>query len=394
MFLYIDPGTGALIVNMIIALFVSLTYYVKNFLFWSFGLKKFNDKKEKIKITLFNEGEQYWDTFSPIINSLIKEKIFFNYYTLSYRDPALLIENKFIKSKYISRNTMGYYIFSRINSKYLIATTPNIGNINFPLRKPKNVENMIHVFHSVIGLPHYKIGSLDYYDSVIVGGDYQIKPIRDIEKIKNLKKKKIYKSGIPYFDSLLKKSIAKLDSNKKTILIASSWGSKGCFRNYGIDFIDKLSKNKYNLILRAHPQSYISEPRFIEGIKERFKKKENVIWDDSPSPSNSMNASDILISDTSSLRFDFSFIYKRPVITLKIDKDDMKDFEINHVDFFWEEEAEKMIGKVVYKENIAQIENIINDLILSFDNKNISEFRDKTFYKFGESGEAISKILK
>ena len=28
-------------------------------------------------------------------------KIFFNYYTLSYRDPALLIENKFIKSKYL-----------------------------------------------------------------------------------------------------------------------------------------------------------------------------------------------------------------------------------------------------------------------------------------------------
>ena len=40
-----------------------------------------------------------------------------------------------------------------------------------------------------------------------------------------------------------------------------------------------------------------------------------------------MNKSNILISDTSSIRFDFLFVHKKPVITLDINRDEMKGYE-------------------------------------------------------------------
>ena len=392
-FLYIDAGTGALIINMIIALFVSIAYYFRTLFFWLFNIKVQKNKNMANKLSLFSEGEQYWDTFKPIIDSLIKKKVFFNYFTMSIKDPALLIENKFIHSKYIGRNFLGYHKFSKINSKFLIATTPNIGNKDFALKKPKNVSNMIHVYHSIIGLPHYKIGALDNYDSVIIGGNYQIKPIRDIEKLRNLKIKKLYKLGIPYLDTLYKKK-GELNSRKKTILIASSWGLKGCFKAYGTDFIEKLSCKDYDIILRPHPQSYISELNFIENIKKRFENKKNVFWDDSASPSKSMNKSNILISDSSSIRFDFSFIYKRPVITLKIKRTDMNGFENQHIDSKWEDKAEKIIGAVVYKDGMDSLDDIVEKYFLDFDSNKIKTFRNDTFYKFGESGKSISNLFK
>ena len=49
----------------------------------------------------------------------------------------------------------------------------------------------------------------------------------------------------------------------------------------------------------------------------------NVHWDESKDPLNSFSKASLLISDTSSIRFDFSFLTLRPVITLKINNDDL-----------------------------------------------------------------------
>ena len=391
-FLYIDAGTGALLINIVLALFASVTYYFRSLFFWVFNFDKTQNKKIN-ELSLFSEGEQYWNTFEPILNSLIQNKIKFNYFTMSYKDPALLIENDYINSKYIGKGSIGFYRFSKIFSKFLITTTPNIGNKGFVLKKPKKVSNLIHIYHSIIGLPHYKTGALDNYDSIIIGGDYQIDPIRTIEKIRNLKKKKLYKLGIPYLDSLYEKKKI-INSKNKTILIASSWGAKGCFRVYGTDFIEELSDLGYDIILRPHPHSYLSEPDFIKKIRIRFKKRKNILWDDLTSPSNSMNKSHLLVSDSSSIRFDFAFIYERPVVTLKIDKENMTDFENQYVKSSWEDEAEKIIGQTIVKSELNQLNEIIKYNINNFNSKKIKELKEDTFYCFGESSKSISTFFK
>ena len=390
--LYIDPGTGALIINLLIALGTTIVFYFKSFFFWILNIRKDVTIVKKSSISLFSEGEKYWDTFKPIVDSFIEKGIYFQYYTMSFKDPALLIENEFIDSKYIGEGIIGHYKFSKIKCQNLITTTPNIGNKKYPLKRPIHVKNMIHVFHSIIGTSHYKKGSLDNYDSVIIGGEYQIDDIRKIERLRKLKEKKLYELGIPYLD-VLNKNKKIITTNETTVLIASSWGDKGCFKNYGTDFITKLLSKGYYIIIRPHPHSFSHEKELILKIKNLFEKNKKVKWDQSPSPTNSMNCSDILISDSSSIRFDFSFVHKKPVITLKIKSSEMVGFENQDLESEWEEKSEKLIGAVIDKSKINKIDQVIKDTLSSFNSKSLNKLVDNTFYNFGNSGDAISNYF-
>ena len=179
MILYIDPGTGGVIINVLIAITSSIVYFFRKFFFKNIN----SDLKKKSEISIFSEGNQYRNTFLPIVNELIKREILFNYYTLDYQDLILEIDSEFINSKFLGLGTLGKLKFSSISSNLLVSTTPNIGNSEFPLKRPKKVKELIHVWHSISDISYYKKGSLDNYDTVLTVGDFQNKSIREIEKL-------------------------------------------------------------------------------------------------------------------------------------------------------------------------------------------------------------------
>ena len=183
MILYIDPGTGSVIINFLIAIVTSTIYFFRKLFFNNIK----SDLTKKSEISIFSEGNQYKYTFLPIVNELINRKILFNYYTLDYHDDILEINSEYINSKFLGIGAFGNVKFSSISSSILLSTTPNIGNKEFPLKRPKKVKELIHVWHSISDISYYKKGSLDNYDTILTVGDFQNKSIREIEKIRNLK---------------------------------------------------------------------------------------------------------------------------------------------------------------------------------------------------------------
>tara|TARA_B100000686_G_scaffold343630_1_gene424805 strand:- start:7881 stop:8873 length:993 start_codon:yes stop_codon:yes gene_type:complete len=326
------------------------------------------------------------------VESFIKKEIYISYYTLDYKDEILKIKSKYLYSKYLGYKFLAYIRFSMIESDYLLSSTPNIGNPTYPLKKPKMVKNLVHIFHSISDISIYRKGSLDYYDSVILGGKFQEKSIRELEQLRGLKKKKLLPLGVPYLDFLIKKKTI-LNNDNKTILIGSSWGNKGCLRIYGIDFIKELSKMKFNIIVRPHPHSFKYEKRFITKCKNELEKIQNIRWDDSACPSESMNMSDLLISDTSSLRFDFIFIHEKPVITLDIKANEMTGYERQYLSKNWTDTSNYEIGPVINKKSINTIEKEINSLLKNFKKSKIKNFRANTIYNFGMGSDSITEYF-
>ncbi len=348
---------------------------------------------EKSIISFFSEGNSYYSTFKPLVDSFLKKQIKINYYTLDSNDKILKIKNKYLKSKYLGFKYLAYFRFALIECDYLISTTPNIGNLNYPLKKPKMVKNLVHIFHSVSDISIYREGSLDFYDSVILTGEFQKKSIREIEKVRNLKPKKLIPLGVPYIDYLIQKK-DNTNNNRKTILIGSSWGDKGCLKNYGFEYIRKLSEENYNIIIRPHPYSMKIEKKFILNLKKKLEKIKNIKWDESINPSKSMNESDILISDTSSLRFDFLLIHKKPVITLEIKKNDMLGYERKHLPENWTDTSNFEIGPVITKKTIGQINDKILLLLNNFDRTKIDNYISKTIYNFGTGSDSIANYFE
>jgi len=393
---YLDPGSGAVLINIIIAGIAALLYSFKNVILRLFGKNPPpKSQADRNLVGILSEGKQYWATFKPIINTFLENKIPFSYYTLDIGDPALTIDNELMDSHFLGFKKWGFSRASVLKIDNLLCTTPNIGCSGYPIKKSPDIKNLIHIFHSINDLAMYKKGSLDNYDTVFMVGPFQEKSIRELETKRNLKLKKLVNIGLPYLDVYLESNnkVERNNENKKTILIGTSWGDKGLLKVYGIDFIKQLVAYDYNVIIRPHPQSYISENDLIKKLKNETKYLPNVVWDDTISPVESMRKADILISDTSSLRFDFAFIFNKPVITLQIKTELMPGYERDDLSSIWMEEAEKKIGPIINKDSIYNINEIIEKAVEEFNPNRIINFRNETVVNYGKAGEAIAEYF-
>jgi hypothetical protein len=354
-------------------------------------IRNFSSRIKYSQIVIFSEGNQYLNTFSPIVKELIKRKVYFNYYTLDTSDELLTIKSEYITPLFLGYGALGFIRFNNIKTKVLLSTTPNIGNKNFPLQRPKNVEYLVHIWHSISDIGYYRKGSLDNYDIILNVGEFQKKSIQEITKQRATKIKEMFSVGLPYYDSFLR-SFNIESINQETILIASSWGKKGLLKKYGHNILRTLKNKK--IIIRPHPQSFYSEKKFIQEFKTKCMALPNVHWDESKDPLNSFSKASLLISDTSSIRFDFSFLTFRPVITLKINNDDLQEYECSSLKERWDEKAEKVLGSVIDEKNIQTLLSETDRLLNSFDERDsIQKLKRETLFTEGNSSKKIVDFI-
>ena len=108
---------------------------------------------------------------------------------------------------------------------------------------------------------------------------------------------------------------------------------------------------------------------------------------------NQLEASDILISDASSIRMDFSFVYERPFITIPIDEGNLKDFEMADLRYSYNEEAAAKIGYTIRSDELLDLDKIIMKVLHNRKQSMIKEFWAKNIYNIGNSGEVIANYL-
>ena len=406
-FAYLDPGSGSALVGTLIAVAGAALYSLKS-LFYRLVCRKSGSTQSqtsvsaaKCSIVLFSEGKNYWNTWRLIVEELIARKVHFAYYTMDLHDPALLIDNEYMHAHLCDKNkATSYHKLSNIQADVLLATSPNIGTPGFPIKRSPNVKKMVHVFHAFADISAYHIGSLDHYDVVLTVGPHQEKYIREVEKARGLKPKTILPIGLPYFDaqylSLQGQMIAQ--SKGRAILIAPSWGAKGCLNEYGIGFVKELADAGYDIIIRPHPQSYIAEPEFIAKCQDETAQYANVSWDGDAVGSMSMQKSALLISDTSSIRFDYAFLYGRPVITLDIPKTSQQEYDGVYQKTQWVDDAAPKLGCVLNHETIgsvcAEVKRLTSAVHLYLDSSPLIAFRGETISNLGSSHQAIVDYLQ
>ena len=64
MLLYIDPGTGSMLVTIIIGLFGTGLYFLRNMLIKvRYMGKKEKISKEKLHVVIFSDSKVYWNVF-------------------------------------------------------------------------------------------------------------------------------------------------------------------------------------------------------------------------------------------------------------------------------------------------------------------------------------------
>ena len=397
---YLDPGTGNILVYIVVSLIGALVFSLKGIFYKIMGRKDIasskNGSTESKSIVIFNEGKNYWNTFKPIVEALIEMKRPFSYYTMDIEDPGLTIdyENDFMNKRYIGKGNIAYARMGKLSADVVLSTTPNIGTEGFPLPRSPKIKHLSHVFHAVSDMCFYHKGSLDHYDSVMLVGEFEIPILRKLENLRGLPPKELHPAGLPYVDVLASKVPADVETDGKTILIAPSWGTKGCLKLYGHKFIQELAEAGYEIIIRPHPQSWKVETEMLDKIKNDLKKYPNVKWDQDPDGTKSLSRSDIMISDTSSVRFDYVLLYKKPVITLESPMPDPEAFEMSDLKESVLEKTIAEAGITLNHETIGEIVPAVKSILDKTNSgRDLDGFRDKMIYNWGTSGKAIAQYL-
>ena len=347
---------------------------------------------------LFSEGATYWRTFRPIVEELVSRKIHFRYCTLDARDPALESDSQYMQARAFS-GAMGFVKLGLVRAPVMLATTPNIGNPEYPMKRSPHVKTLVHVFHAMGNVEYYRKGSLDSYDAVIMTGDHEAQYIRTVEKARNLPEKELVALGLPYLDDMYRelqsrRAFPEESPESPTVLVAPSWGEKGCFTEYGTDFVESLSRSGYRVIIRLHPHSYEYEPDKVESWQAATRDLAGVEWDREMHGLSAMDRSDICISDTSSIRFDYAFLCNKPVITLSVPQQRKSGFEACYFDTSWDTALSQEIGAVMTHPDISDLPDIVHETLKGFSPHRLRELRNRHLKNFGKSAQAIAQYIQ
>ena len=397
MFLYIDPGTGSMLLSLFIGIATAAVFglralFIKlQFIFTGGKVKATSEKN--IPYVIFSDHKRYWNVFKPICDEAERRKIPIVFYTMSANDPALSAKYEFVKAEFIGEGNMAFAKLNMLHADILLATTPNLDVYQW--KRSKNVKCYVHVPHSADELAGYRMFGLDYYDAVLTCGKNQVDLICTIESLRPaIAKKEIVTVGSLVLDNLKARydSVTHESKNEKpVVLVAPSWGKSGILSRYGEKFLSAIQKTDFKVIIRPHPQTVVSEKNILEPLAQKFSCFE---WNYDNDNFDALNKADILITDFSGIIFDYTCVFNKPVIyadthfeTLPYDSDWLSEPR-------WGEKVLTDIGLQLKEEDFDNLETVIKNALTS---QSLSEGRDKVrsecWENVGQSAKSVVDYL-
>lgn len=396
LYLYIDPGTGSMLFTVLLGI-VGAAFYSLRMLWiklrYRLGGGKAKIDEKKIPFVIFSDNKRYWTVFEPIIRKLDEMKKEVYYITASEDDPALKSDIPSLTAEYIAGNKL-YAKLNFINANVLLSTTPGLDVYQW--KRSKGVDCYVHIPHAASEITLYRMFGIDYYDAILLSGEYQAKDIRNLEALRELPEKELVQIGIPYMDEMARRLEREgpAPRHPRTVLLAPSWGKSAIFSVYGGKIIDLLLKTGYHVIIRPHPQSFTSEKEIIDDLMARYPAGEQLEWNRDADNFDVLRRSDILISDFSGVIFDFTLIYDKPVIYTD------PNFDLSLYDAWWlntplwTESALPRLGRQLTEESMADLKGLIDSCL---EDPRYEEGRrsvkEETWAHFGLGAEKAAEYL-
>lgn len=366
-FLYIDPGTGSMLFSVLIGAAATLFFLARALIL---KLKVLiSGKKDGIqldssfkKYVIYNEGKQYWNTFLPVVEEFEKRQIELTYYTSAKDDPIFDRTWNHVKAEFIGEGNSAFAKLNMLSAGFVLMTTPGLQV--YQLKRSKNVKHYSHVLHMPNDATTYRLFGLDFFDSVLLSGDYQAADLRTLEEMRGINRKDLVTVGCPYLD-VYKKNIEEIPEEENhpfTVLVSPSWGDVGILKKYGEKLLDPLSRTGWRIIVRPHPQSKKSEADMLERLENRYRDNSNIVWDYERQNIYSLKKADMMISDFSGIIFDYTFLCDKPVMYVagNMDLRPYDAYDLNKK--LWQYEVLEKFGTELNESQFENIKEVIQSM--------------------------------
>lgn len=394
---YLDPGTGSMLLSVFVGLISGAYFVIRKLpstlrsLF--FRLTGKTDALKHNTLTFYAESAAYWSTFKPILAALETLGVESSYLTSDEKDPVFTSGFKCVHPRFIGKSNTAYTALGFLQTKVFVLTTPGIDVLQ--IRRSPGVGRYVHVVHAVGDIHTYKLFSFDYYDAVYCAGPGQVKSLRALESLRGTRPKELTQLGCPYVDGLVERAKRAAPPQAGTVIVAPTWGRNGLLTRTGAMIPKMLAQAGYHVILRPHPQSFVSEPELMDKLAQELLPFDKVEWDRQPDGFASLSRAQLMVSDISGVIFDFAFVFLRPVISVGAGplKDGFEAWEIPHE--AWEVSALDTLGKRILPGDEKNVVEAVQALLAddSRAREKILALREENVVNFGAAGMPIARAL-
>lgn len=292
------------------------------------GGKAKNGESSACPYLIFAESKRYWNVFESICDEFEKRKVEVRYWTTSEDDPSFQKQYEYVKPEYIGSGNMAFARLNLLKADVVLSTTPGLDVLQW--KRSRSVKYYVHILHAVGSAAGYRMFGIDYYDAMLLSGEYQAEEVRKLEELRNLPRKEICFVGQPYLDAMWSRKLAKVreeessaerDPDSRTVLLAPSWGKNSILCRYGAAMIDALLATGYHIIIRPHPQSFTADKEVIEPLMKKYKDTDQLQWNRDNDNFDVLDQADIMITDFSGVIYDYVLIFDKPIIYADISFD-------------------------------------------------------------------------
>lgn len=349
------------------------------------------------KLVFYSEKNGFYKYYRNIIEEIIKRtNIVVHYITSDPEDEVFALESKQFQPYYIGENRL-IILMMKLETDLMVMTTPDLENFQLKRSYVKKDIEYIYVPHDVnsSNLTFHK-DALDHFDTIFASGPRHKAELLEREEKFEIPKKNIVEWGSSVIDNMTaayeKLPPAQGTEGKKTILIAPSWQKDNILDSCIEQMLDGLNTPDYRIIVRPHPQ-YV---RHFEARVDALAKKYGSVEVQKDFSSNSVvYTADLLITDWSSIAFEYAFSTLKPVLfintPMKIVNPDYQELTTVPIDI----ELRDKVGISLEENRISEVVEAVERLFHEsrFSKDAMMQLRDAFIYHVGSSGKIGAKYM-
>jgi len=356
-------------------------------------------KTDPRALLIYSEGAVYFKFFEDIAAEVREQSDLVVYYATSDPDdPCFAMRDKRFRVYYVS--SLLFLLTLLCRAKALLMTMPDLGQLN--IKRSIQGSHHFYLFHGM-GSSHMVLrkGALDHYDSIFCVGPHQVREIRKTEQLYDLPAKNLIHAGYPLLDRMYSAHQSRGTSNgahdkrQKTCLIAPSWAPDNiigpCLETIALS----LAESGFAVIIRPHPEQLKRQPETVQTLLASLQAVDNVTFELKPVSNDSLHTADVLITDWSSIAFEFAFGTERPVLfvdtPMKVNNPEYEKLELVPLEIGLREQ----IGEVLGLEELDRVVEVVTKLTMNPEEQrqSISRAREDHVFNFGRAAPAIAGHL-
>lgn len=365
--------------------------------------KRFLKTQDK-KVVFYSEKNGFYKYYKNIIEEIVRRtNIVIHYITSDPEDEVFRLEGEQFKPYYINENRM-IVLMMKMETDIMVMTTPDLENFQLKRSYVKKDIEYIYVPHDINSTNMtFRKNALDHFDTIFTSGPKNKAELEEREEKYGLPAKNLVEWGSSVIDNMTTayeamvqaKQKAQEQDTQKTVMIAPSWQKDNILDSCIEEMLDKLMKTPYRIIVRPHPQYVRHCEARVDALAEKYEEQ-GVVFQKDFSSTESVYMSDLLVTDWSSISFEYSFSTLKPVLfidtPMKILNPDYTELKTVPIDI----ELRNRIGisiapDVVKGELVPAVEKLLWEPQFSRDS--LQRLKEEYSYNIGTSGRVGAQYI-